>query len=116
MSRTYVVCYLLLISSLGVSDKEDEKSFWDDPAVEGGAVVGEVAAPFAPGARLAGLGFTEAGIKAGSFAAGAMSAVAQSAGAARVAVTTKAAMAVVGGTIGYFNSGCSEPSCENEKN
>ncbi|XP_048241549.1 uncharacterized protein LOC125374620 isoform X2 [Haliotis rufescens] len=84
MLRTYVVCYLLLISSLGVSDKEDEKSFWNDPwcwgpAVVGGAVVGAVAAPFAPGAGLAGLGFTAAGIKAGSVAAGAMSAVAQSA-------------------------------------
>ncbi|XP_046582834.1 uncharacterized protein LOC124290182 [Haliotis rubra] len=79
MLRTYVVCYLLLISGLGVRGTESkEKSFWDDPwcwgpAVAGGAVAGAVLGPWALGAGLAGMGFTASGITAGSMAAGAMS-------------------------------------------
>ncbi|XP_046582937.1 interferon alpha-inducible protein 27-like protein 2A isoform X5 [Haliotis rubra] len=129
MLRTYVVCYLLLISCLSVRGTEDkEKSFLDSPwcwvpAVAGGAVVGAVFAPWALGAGLAGMGFTGTGITAGSLAAGAMStaattgvgaglvAVAQSAGAAGVALGTKTAMAAGGAIAGYFSSGCKEPNC-----
>ncbi|XP_046582940.1 uncharacterized protein LOC124290257 isoform X8 [Haliotis rubra] len=73
MLRTYVVCYLLLISCLSVRGTEDkEKSFLDSPwcwvpAVAGGAVVGAVFAPWALGVGLAGIGFTGTGITAGSW-------------------------------------------------
>ncbi|XP_046582933.1 uncharacterized protein LOC124290257 isoform X1 [Haliotis rubra] len=57
MWRTYVVCYLLLISGLSVRGTEGkEKSFWDDPwcwgpALVGGAVGGAVLGPFFSGGR-----------------------------------------------------------------
>ncbi|XP_046582939.1 uncharacterized protein LOC124290257 isoform X7 [Haliotis rubra] len=113
MLRTCVVCYLLLISSLGVRGTEDrEKSFWDDPwcwgpAVVGGAVAGAVLGPVALWAGLAGMGFTASGITAGSLAATAMSTAATTGvGAGVVAVAQSA-----GAAVGYFTSGCKEPNC-----
>jgi len=109
-----LLCLITTASCSSCGNCDSSWGFWDFAAIGVGAVAAVVAAPVAVPAILTGVGFTSAGVVAGStaavvqscyggyVAAGSLFAAAQSIGAAgTIGYGTMATAGVVGAGVGY---------------